>query len=58
MDEIELQEGILKGLRILYETACINQTKPDGNNCAICLDNDHQAFECRFNAFNRIKEIR
>ena len=23
-----------------------NQTKPDGNNCAICGDNDHQAFEC------------
>lgn len=25
------------------------QTQPDGNNCEICGDNDHQAFECRHN---------
>lgn len=25
------------------------QLEPDGRNCAICLDTDHQAWECRFN---------
>ena len=25
------------------------QLEPDGNCCAICGDNDHQAWECIFN---------
>ena len=25
------------------------QLAPDGNDCSICGDNDHQAFECHFN---------
>lgn len=27
----------------------MNQLKPDGNCCAVCGDNDHQAWECNHN---------
>ena len=27
----------------------MDQLEPDGKNCSVCGDNDHQAFECRFN---------
>lgn len=27
----------------------MEQLKPDGNCCAVCGDNDHQAWECHFN---------
>lgn len=40
-------------LHQLYTIACLGQTAPDGENCAICDDTDHQAFECHFNAFVR-----
>lgn len=39
-------------LRLLWIIACENQTKPDGNRCAICGHIDHQAPECRMNPFN------
>jgi hypothetical protein len=29
--------------------AAMTQLAPDGKNCAICEDTDHQAFECHFN---------
>lgn len=45
------QVSIVQALFILNDVACHGQTKPDGNNCAICGDTDHQAFECRDNAF-------
>lgn len=50
-----------KGFRIMFFTVedyqqaieylqlGLKQLKPDGNCCLICGDNDHQAFECRFN---------
>lgn len=42
----------------LWELCCGDQTKPDGLNCAVCGDTDHQGFECRFNGFrNFIKEL-
>ena len=34
---------------------CMTQLEPDGNNCAYCSDNDHQAFECRFNPLVAMK---
>ena len=30
-------------------TMGMSQLEPDGKNCAICGDNDHQAFECSQN---------
>jgi hypothetical protein len=27
----------------------LKQLEPDGHNCAICGDTDHQAFECHHN---------
>lgn len=41
--------------RNVYEKAienlqlAVKQLKPDGNNCAVCGDDDHQAFECHHN---------
>lgn len=49
--ELIRQDKILPILVQLHEIACIGQTLPDGDNCAICGDTDHQAFECHFNAF-------
>lgn len=40
----------------LYTQACNGQMKPDGNNCAVCGDIGHQAFECRFNPFVKFHE--
>lgn len=51
MDEQIYQILILDVLRKIWFLSCHGQTEPDGKNCAICSDNDHQAFECRFNAF-------
>lgn len=34
-----------------YHQACQGQTRPDGKNCKICGDSDHQAFECFKNPF-------
>ena len=33
------------------------QLEPDGRNCAICLDTDHQAWECRFNPVVAMKRL-
>lgn len=52
MKEELYQEDIVDLLRYLFTRACHDQIIPDGENCTICSDNDHQAFECRFNAFN------
>ena len=32
------------------------QLEPDGKNCAICQDTDHQAWECRFNPVRAMKQ--
>lgn len=34
----------------------VTQLEPDGKNCAICLDVDHQAWECRFNPVLAMRE--
>lgn len=52
MNENEQQNQYLIALQLMWKGACHGQTKPDGKNCTICGDNDHQAFECRFNGFN------
>ncbi len=45
--------------RTLWELCCHDQISPDGLNCAICGDTDHQAFECPFNGFlSFIKELK
>lgn len=44
-------------LYMLYEAFCMGQVRPDGGVCEICGDNDHQAFECRFNPFVRLPKI-
>jgi hypothetical protein len=33
------------------------QLKPDGKNCILCGDTDHQAFECRENPLYRIQHL-
>lgn len=33
----------------------MTQLEPDGQNCAICEDSGHQAFECRFNVLAKAK---
>jgi len=38
---------------LAWQLACKKQTKPDGKNCALCGDIDHQAFECRFNSLSK-----
>lgn len=55
--ESRVQRGILQALYVLWEIACNNQVEPDEKNCTICGNNDHQAFECRFNAFVVFKEL-
>jgi hypothetical protein len=37
-------------------TLGLNQLQPDGNQCAICGDSDHQAFECNHNPLVRMRE--
>ncbi len=38
-------------------TAGREQLEPDGRNCAICGDTDHQAWECRFNPLVCEREV-
>lgn len=60
MDFTELDESseyAAGGLYMLYEVFCMGQVRPDGDNCAICGDIDHQAFECRFNPFVRLHKL-
>lgn len=52
------QNIVLLVLASLHALSCFGQIEPDGNNCAICGDIDHQAFECHFNAFVRWRESR
>lgn len=33
--------------------SAMTQIDPDGNNCAVCGDNDHQAWECHHNPLSR-----
>ena len=40
LDYIEAIKALRKGML---------QLEPDGKNCSICGDNDHQAFECHLN---------
>lgn len=53
MEEIVLQTYLKGLLNLLYHLACDGQVAPDGKNCTICGDNDHQAPECCHNAFNQ-----
>ena len=34
----------------------MEQLEPDGRCCAICGDNDHQAFECAFNPLVKMRK--
>lgn len=35
----------------------MSQLKPDGDNCHICGDSDHQAWECHHNPLNHSKRF-
>jgi len=46
---------------IVQIKACMEQLEPNGKNCSLCGDNDHQAFECTHNplvALERIHEYK
>ncbi len=53
----EQKDFVKSGIELLWLCACKGQTKPDGDNCAICSDNDHQAFECLHNIGLQVLEI-
>lgn len=53
MTENQLQKSCVNALDILWHVACHSQTRPNGKNCFICGDNDHQAFECRHNLLRK-----
>lgn len=64
MDQDELEEREERATKLsevlwsLYKAACHEQIGPDGKDCAICSSADHQAFQCRFNAFVRFDALR
>lgn len=57
MDLVKLNGFISVTLASLYYTCTDGQIVPDGRNCTICGDIDHQAMECRFNAFKIFMHI-
>lgn len=61
MEQQEREEraaALSKVLWELYEACCHRQIGPDGDKCALCGDEKHQAFQCRFNAFVRFDALR
>lgn len=49
MSEENYQETLFTIACAMWYLACHEQTRPDGQSCAVCGDTGHQAMECHHN---------